>query len=117
MAGTIFAGTRFSHLRLWFKAVAYMAVTRCGPIISPTEPGYWCRRQNRLADVSPDELRKVLSDDGMPFIHGDIEVDADLHRWEATWQAWTVEQKEKPSSWGWWNGAESQSQGCARREG
>ena len=30
MAGTIFEGTRFSHLRLWFKAVAYMAVTRCG---------------------------------------------------------------------------------------
>ena len=30
MAGTIFAGTRFAHLRLWFKAVAYMAVTRCG---------------------------------------------------------------------------------------
>ena len=30
MAGTIFGGTRFSHLRLWFKAVAYMAVTRCG---------------------------------------------------------------------------------------
>ena len=30
MAGTIFEGTRFTHLRLWFKAVAYMAVTRCG---------------------------------------------------------------------------------------
>ena len=30
MAGTIFEGTRFSSLRLWFKAVEYMAVTRCG---------------------------------------------------------------------------------------
>ena len=30
MAGTIFEGTRFGHLKLWFKAVAYMAVTRCG---------------------------------------------------------------------------------------
>ena len=30
MAGTIFENTRFDHLRLWFKAVAYMAVTRCG---------------------------------------------------------------------------------------
>jgi len=30
MAGTIFEGTKFDHLRLWFKAVAYMAVTRCG---------------------------------------------------------------------------------------
>lgn len=30
MAGSIFQDTKFSHLRLWFKAVAYMAVTRCG---------------------------------------------------------------------------------------
>lgn len=30
MAGTIFESTRFDHLRLWFKAVAYMSVTRCG---------------------------------------------------------------------------------------
>ena len=30
MAGTIFEGTRFDNLRLWFKAIAYMAVTRCG---------------------------------------------------------------------------------------
>jgi len=30
MAGTIFQDTRFDHLRLWFKAIAYMSVTRCG---------------------------------------------------------------------------------------
>ena len=30
MAGTIFQDTRFDHLRLWFKAIAYMAATRCG---------------------------------------------------------------------------------------
>jgi transposase-like protein len=30
MAGTIFQDTRFNHLRLWFKAIACMAVTRCG---------------------------------------------------------------------------------------
>lgn len=30
MAGTIFEDTKFNHLRLWFKAVAYMSVTRCG---------------------------------------------------------------------------------------
>jgi transposase-like protein len=30
MAGTIFEDTKFDHLRLWFKAVAYMSVTRCG---------------------------------------------------------------------------------------
>ncbi len=30
MAGTIFQDTKFDHLKLWFKAVAYMAATRCG---------------------------------------------------------------------------------------
>ena len=30
MAGTIFEDTKFDHLRLWFKALSYMAVTRCG---------------------------------------------------------------------------------------
>ncbi|MBI2852844.1 MAG: IS1595 family transposase [Chloroflexi bacterium] len=30
MAGTIFEDTKFDHLKLWFKAVAYMSVTRCG---------------------------------------------------------------------------------------
>jgi transposase len=30
MAGTIYQDTKFDHLRLWFKAVAYMSVTRCG---------------------------------------------------------------------------------------
>lgn len=30
MSGTVFQDTRLSHLRLWFKAVGYMAVTRCG---------------------------------------------------------------------------------------
>ncbi len=30
MSGTIFEDTKFDHLRLWFKAISYMAVTRCG---------------------------------------------------------------------------------------
>lgn len=30
MAGTIFEDTKFDHLKLWFKALSYMAVTRCG---------------------------------------------------------------------------------------
>ena len=30
MAGTIFEDTKFNHLKIWFKAVAYMSVTRCG---------------------------------------------------------------------------------------
>ena len=72
MAGTIFAGTRFSHLRLWFKAVAYMAVTRCG--ISS-------RQLSRDIGVGVKtgwrmfhQIRKVLSDDDA-ILHGDIEVD------------------------------------------
>jgi len=30
MAGTIFQDTKFDHLKLWFRAIAIMAVTRCG---------------------------------------------------------------------------------------
>ena len=30
LTGTIFEGTRYNHLRLRFKALSYMAVTRCG---------------------------------------------------------------------------------------
>ena len=30
MARTIFQDTKFDHLRLWFKAIAYMSATRCG---------------------------------------------------------------------------------------
>ena len=72
MAGTIFAGTRFSHLRLWFKAVAYMAVTRCG--ISS-------RQLSRDLGVGVKtgwrmfhQIRKALSDDGA-ILEGDVEVD------------------------------------------
>lgn len=72
MAGTIFEGTRFGHLRLWFKAVAYMAVTRCG---IPS------RQLSRDLGVTVKtgwrmfhQIRKVLVDDGGP-LNGDIEVD------------------------------------------
>ena len=72
MAGTIFAGTRFSHLRLWFKAVAYMAVTRCG--ISS-------RQLSRDLGVGVKtgwrmfhQIRKALSDDDA-ILEGDVEVD------------------------------------------
>ena len=72
MAGTIFEGTRFGHLRLWFKAVAYMAVTRCG--ISS-------RQLSRDVGVGVKtgwrmfhQIRKVLAEeDGT--LEGDIEVD------------------------------------------
>ena len=72
MAGTIFAGTRFANLRLWFKAVAYMAVTRCG--ISS-------RQLSRDLGVGVKtgwrmfhQIRKALSDDGA-ILEGDVEVD------------------------------------------
>ena len=72
MAGTIFEGTRFGHLRLWFKAVAYMAVTRCG--ISS-------RQLSRDLGVGVKtgwrmfrEIRKVLADDEGK-LSGDVEVD------------------------------------------
>jgi transposase len=74
MAGTIFEGTRFSHLRLWFKAIAYMAVTRCG--ISS-------RQLSRDLGVTVKtgwrmftQIRKILSEngDGSPLT-GIVEVD------------------------------------------
>ena len=85
MAGTIFEGTRFSHLRLWFKAVAYMAVTRCG--ISS-------RQLSRDLGVTVKtgwrmfhQIRKVLAED-TGVLEGDVEVDetyiggkaANMHR-------------------------------------
>ena len=76
---------RFSHLRLWFKAVAYMAVTRCG--ISS-------RQLSRDLGVGVKtgwrmfhQIRKVLAED-TGVLEGDIEVDetyiggkaANMHR-------------------------------------
>ena len=72
MAGTIFEGTRFKNLRLWFKAVSYMAVTRCG--ISS-------RQLSRDLGVGVKtgwrmfhQIRKVLAD-GDAVLGGDVEVD------------------------------------------
>ena len=72
MAGTIFEGTRFCHLRLWFKAVAYMAVTRCG--ISS-------RQLSRDIGVTVKtgwrmfhQIRQVLGNSD-EILHGEIEVD------------------------------------------
>jgi transposase-like protein len=72
MAGTIFEGTRFGHLRLWFKAVAYMAVTRCG--ISS-------RQLSRDLGVTVKtgwrmfhQIRKVLAEDE-GVLEGEVEVD------------------------------------------
>ena len=73
MAATIFAGTRFCNLRLWFRAVALMAVTRCG--ISS-------RQLSRDLGVGVKtgwrmfhQIRSVLMDDEEGELTGEVEVD------------------------------------------
>ncbi|MBM3119664.1 MAG: IS1595 family transposase [Chloroflexi bacterium] len=73
MAGTIFEDTKFSHLRLWFKAIAYMAVTRCG--ISS-------RQLSRDLGVTVKtgwrmwtEIRKALAEGNAIKFLGHVEVD------------------------------------------
>ena len=73
MAGTIFAGTRFCNLRLWFRAVALMAVTRCG--ISS-------RQLSRDLGVGVKtgwrmfhQIRSVLMDNENVELAGEVEVD------------------------------------------
>ncbi len=73
MAETIFKDTRFDHLRLWFKAIAYMSVTRCG--ISSRQLsrdiGVTVKTGWRMWTV----IRKTLSEgDGIKFV-GQVEVD------------------------------------------
>ena len=61
MAGTIFGGTRFDHLRLWFKAVAYMVVTRCG--ISSRELSFDLGVDVKTGWRMFTRIRKVLAED------------------------------------------------------
>ena len=72
MAGTIFGGTRFSNLRLWFKAVAYMAVTRCG--ISSRQLSRDLGIGVKTGWRMFHQIRKVLGNDDV-ILHGDVEVD------------------------------------------
>lgn len=73
MAGTIFQDTKFDHLKLWFKAVAYMSVTRCGissrqlsrDLGVTTKTGYRMWRQ----------IRAILSDGKEIKFVGKVEVD------------------------------------------
>ena len=73
MAGTIFEGTKFDHLRLWFKAIAYMSATRCGmssrnlsrDLGVTVKTGYRMWKQ----------IRDILSEgNGIKFV-GHVEVD------------------------------------------
>ena len=73
MAGTIFQDTKFDHLKLWFKAVAYMSVTRCGissrqlsrDIGVTVKTGYRMWKQ----------IRSTLSDDKEIKFVGKVEID------------------------------------------
>ncbi len=73
MAGTIFERTKFDHLRLWFKAIAYMAVTRCGissrqlsrDLGVTVKTGYRMFRQ----------IRTILCENGCEPLNGEVEVD------------------------------------------
>lgn len=73
MAGTIFERTKFDHLRLWFKAIAYMSVTRCG--ISS-------RQLSRDLGVTVKtgyrmfrEIRSILCENNNSLLNGEVEVD------------------------------------------
>ena len=67
MAGTIFQDTKFDHLKLWFKAVAYMAVTRCGissrqlsrDLGVTTKTGYRMWKQIRSTLTTDKEIKFV----------------------------------------------------------
>ncbi len=73
MAGTIFERTKFDHLRLWFKAIAYMAVTRCGissrqlsrDLGVTVKTGYRMFRQ----------IRTILNVNNSKLLNGEVEVD------------------------------------------
>lgn len=73
MAGTIFEDTKFDHLRLWFKAVAYMAVTRCG--ISSRQLSRDLGVGVKTGYRMWKQIRSVLAEgNGIKFV-GKVEVD------------------------------------------
>lgn len=73
MAGTIFEDTRFDHLRLWFKAVAYMAVTRCG--ISSRQLSRDLGVTVKTGYRMWKQIRSVLSEGNGSMFSGKVEID------------------------------------------
>ncbi len=73
MAGTIFEDTRFDHLRLWFKAVAYMAVTRCG--ISSRQLSRDLGVTVKTGYRMWKQIRSVLAEGNGAKFFGTVEVD------------------------------------------
>jgi len=73
MSGTIYEATKFDHLRLWFKAVAYMAVTRCG--ISSRQLSRDLGVTVKTGYRMWKEIRSTLSEgEGIKFV-GEVEID------------------------------------------
>jgi transposase len=73
MAGTIFQDTKFDHLKLWFKAVAYMSVTRCG--ISSRQLSRDLGVTVKTGYRMWKQIRSVLSDGNSIKFVGKVEVD------------------------------------------
>lgn len=73
MAGTIFERTRFHHLRLWFKAIAYMAVTRCG--ISSRQLSRDLGVTVKTGYRMFKEIRSVLNENNDTPLCGSVEMD------------------------------------------
>lgn len=73
MAGTIFESTKFDHLRLWFKAVAYMSVTRCG--ISSRQLSRDLGVGVKTGYRMWKQIRSVLADGNPIKFVGQVEVD------------------------------------------
>ncbi len=67
MAGTIFEDTKLNHLRLWFRAITIMAVTRCGissrqlsrDLGVTTKTGYRMWKQIRSVLTSGNDLKFI----------------------------------------------------------
>ena len=73
MAGTIFQDTRFDHLRLWFKAIAYMSVTRCG--ISSRQLSRDLGVTVKTGYRMWKQIRKIFNEgNGVKFV-GKVEID------------------------------------------
>ena len=73
MAGTIFQDTKFDHLRLWFKAIAYMSATRCGMSSRnlSRDLGVTIKTGYRMWK----QIRSVLCEDGTLKLLGHVEID------------------------------------------
>jgi transposase-like protein len=73
MAGTIFQDTRFDHLKLWFKAITIMSVTRCG--ISSRQLSRDLGVTVKTGYRMWKQIRTILVDDTDVKFVGKVEID------------------------------------------